>query len=86
MSLRVWWGTLKWIGTDSSVLFCIPRLCFPKRSLRVRPVCPIYCEGRVMSVFKLLYIHNSNDSLYFRCPDAERFYPFEILALRTLKL
>ena len=40
------------IGTDSSVLFCIPRLCSPKRSLRVRPVCPIYCEGRVVSVFK----------------------------------
>ena len=27
----------------------------------------------------------SNDSPYFRCPDEERFYPFEILALRTLK-
>ena len=52
MSLRVWWGRLKWIGTDSSVLFCIPRLCSPKRSLRVRPVCPMYCEGRVVSVFK----------------------------------
>ena len=37
---------------DSSVLFCIPRLCSPKRSLRVRPLCPMYCEGRVVSVFK----------------------------------
>ena len=45
-------GVLKWIGTDSSVLFCIPRLCSQKRSLRVRPVCPTYCEGRVVSVFK----------------------------------
>ena len=32
-------------------------------------------------------VHNiSNDSSYFRWPDEERFYPFEILALRTLKL
>ena len=38
------------------------------------------------TVFKLLYIHNSNDSPYFRCSDEERFYPFEILALRTLLL
>ena len=38
------------------------------------------------TLFKLLYIHNSNDSPYFRCPDEERFYPFEILALRTLEL
>ena len=37
---------------DSSVLFCIPRLCSLKRSLRVHPVCPMYCEGRVVSVFK----------------------------------
>ena len=29
-------GTLKRIGTDSSVLFCMPRLCSLKRSLRVR--------------------------------------------------
>ena len=27
-----------------------------------------------------------NDSPYFRCPDEERFYPFEILALRTVKV
>ena len=32
------------------------------------------------------YINISNDSPYFRCPDEERFYPFEILAFRTLKL
>ena len=51
-SLRVWWGRLKWIGTDSSVLFCIPLLCSPKCSLRVHPVCPMCCEGRVVSVFK----------------------------------
>ena len=38
------------------------------------------------TVFKLLYINISNDSPYFHCPDEERFYPFEILALRTLKL
>ena len=33
------------------MLFCIPRLCSPKRSPRVLPVCPMYCEGRVVSVF-----------------------------------
>ena len=38
------------------------------------------------TVFKLLYINISNDSPYFHCPDEERFYPFEILAFRTLKL
>ena len=27
-----------------------------------------------------------NDSPYFRCPDEERFYPFDILAFRTLKI
>ena len=52
MSLRVWWGRLKWIGIDSSALFCIARVFSPKRSLRVCPVCPMYCEGRVVSVFK----------------------------------
>ena len=52
MSLRVLCGRLKWIETDLSVLFYIPRLCSPKRSLRVRPVCPMYCEGRVVSIFK----------------------------------
>ena len=36
--------------------------------------------------FKLLYINISKDSPYFRCPDEERFYPFKILAFRTLKL
>ena len=38
------------------------------------------------TVFKPLYINISNDSPYFRCPDEELFYPFEILAFRTLKL
>ena len=38
----------------SSVLFCIPRLCSPKRSLRVRPVCPMYCEGRVVSFLNIV--------------------------------
>ena len=38
------------------------------------------------TVFKLLYINISDDSPYLRCPDEERFYPFEILAFRTLKL
>ena len=38
------------------------------------------------TVFKLLYMHNSNDPLYFHCSDEEQFYPFEILAFRTLKL
>ena len=38
MSLRVWSGRLKWIGTDSSVLFCIPCLCSLKRSLRQEEV------------------------------------------------
>ena len=40
------------VGTDSSVLFCIPRLCSLKRSFRVRLVCPMYCERRVVSVSK----------------------------------
>ena len=34
-----------------SVLFCMPRLCSPRRSLRVRPVCPMYCKERVVSFF-----------------------------------
>ena len=33
------------------MLFCMPRLCSPKRSLRVRPVCPMYCEERVVLFF-----------------------------------
>ena len=37
---------------DSSVLFCMLRVCSTKRSLRVRPVCPMYCEERVMSFLK----------------------------------
>ena len=45
-------GEVKMDWDGSSVLFCIPRLCSPKRSLRVRPACPMYCEGRVVSVFK----------------------------------
>ena len=32
-SLRVCLGWLKCMGTDSSMLFSMPRLCFPKRSL-----------------------------------------------------
>ena len=44
-------GEVKMIGTDSSVLFCIPCLCSPKRSLTVPLVCPMYCEGRVVSFF-----------------------------------
>ena len=40
------------------MLFCIPCLCSPKRSLRVRPVCPMYCEGRVVSVFKTSFAIN----------------------------
>ena len=44
-------GRLKWIGTDSSVLFCMPCLCSPKYSLRVRPVRPMYCEGGVVPTF-----------------------------------
>ena len=35
------------------------------------------------TVFKLLYINVSSGSAYFRCPDEERFYLFEILAFRT---
>ena len=38
------------------------------------------------TVFNLLYINIFNDSPYFRGPDEERFYPFEILAFKTLKL
>ena len=38
--------------------FCIPRLCSPKRSLRVRPVCPMYCEGRVVSFFETSFAIN----------------------------
>ena len=33
-----------------------------------------------------IWAANLNNSSYFYCPDAERFYPFEILAFRTLKL
>ena len=48
-SLRVCLGWLKCIGTDSSMLFSMPRLCSPKRSLNVRQVWPMYCQGRVGS-------------------------------------
>ena len=34
-SLRVCLGWLKCMGTDSSMLFSMPRLCSPKRSLNV---------------------------------------------------
>ena len=61
MSLRVWWGRLKCIGADSSLLFCIPRLCSPKRSLRVCPVGPMYCEGRIVSVFGRQGLGGSSD-------------------------
>ena len=40
-----------WDGFISVVLYSA-RLCSPKRSLRVCPVCPMYCEERVVSVFK----------------------------------
>ena len=40
----------------------------------------------VAMVAKLPWQPQGYDSPYFRCPDEERFYPFEILALRTLKL
>ena len=40
------------------MLLCIPRLCSPKRSFRVRPVCPMYCEGRVVSFFKTSFAIN----------------------------
>ena len=54
-------------------------------------VCRVYPSVLLVNhirgtVFKLLYINVSNDSPYFHCPDEERFYPFEILAFRTLKL
>ena len=35
------------------------------------------------TVFKLLYINISKESPYFRFPDEERFYPFEILLNAT---
>ena len=68
---------------DSSVLFCIPRLCSLKRSLRMRPVCPMYCEGRVVSVFKHRFAINHVNQVI---RGTREFSPFEILAFRTLKL
>ena len=50
-SFKACLGWLKWMGTDSSVLFWIPRLCSPKRSLNVRLVWPIYWHGSVGSCF-----------------------------------
>ena len=41
-SLRVCLGWLKCMGTDSSMLFSMPRLCSPKRSLNVQQVWPMY--------------------------------------------
>ena len=55
MSFMVCLGWLKWMGTDSSVLFWIPRLCSPKRSLNVRLVWPIYWHGRVGSFLCNVY-------------------------------
>ena len=57
----------------------------------INPIARVYLSISLVNhirgtVFKLLYINISNDSPYFHCPDEERFYPFEILAFRTLKL
>ena len=46
-SLRVHLGWLKCMGTDSSMLFLIPRLCFPKHSVNVRRIWLMYQQGRV---------------------------------------
>ena len=42
MSLRVCLGWLKCVGTDSSILFSMPRLCSLKHSLNVGQVWPMY--------------------------------------------
>ena len=39
----------------SSVFFFMPRLCLTKRSLRVRPVCSVYCEGKSCLCLKIVY-------------------------------
>ena len=50
------------------------------------PMARVLCFNPIGIVFKLLYINIFNDSPYFRCPDGERFYPFEIFGFRKLKL
>ena len=63
-------GEVSMDWTDSSVLFCIPRVCSPKRSVRVRPVCSMYCEGRVVAFFK----HSLQLIIYTKLPEEqERF-------------
>ena len=56
-------GDAKWIGMDSSVLFCVPRLCSQKCSFRVPPVCLMYCEGRVVSLNNVLIFSPNEVSL-----------------------
>ena len=81
----------KWYKSDQWSLIIILPLCIvqPLDTMVYVPTARVYLSILLVnhirgSVFKLLSIHNSNDSPYFRCPDEERFYPFEILALRTL--
>ena len=42
---------MDWDEFISVVLYSSSSM-LPKRSLRVRPVCPMYCEERVVSYFK----------------------------------
>ena len=53
-------GEVKWIETDLSVLFCMPRLCSPKRSLMMLPVGLMYCEGRVLSFLTSFAVNHVN--------------------------
>ena len=66
-------------------------ICSYSPCLSFNPIGQSYswcCESLEIFKYKsyLLYINISSDSRYFRCPDEEQFYPFEILAFRTLKL
>ena len=66
-SLSVCLGWLKCIGTDSSMLFSMPRLCSPKHSLNVRQVWPMYWSsiehGGTSTVF---YVVEQFDSMGVR--------------------
>ena len=82
----------KWYKSDQWSLIIILPLCIvqPLHCVYV-PIARVYPSDLLVNhirgtLFKLLYINISNDSPYFRCPDEQRFYPFEILTFRTLKL
>ena len=77
-------------GTALGGLFFTPSPLCKIRSIHPRElelsgliafIMPIFRKGKTVFYQASKY----GETSYFRCPDEERFYSFEILALRTLK-